>query len=332
MPSSTAVKVREVLQAGWYRSFPTSGYHEETFLSGGTYTNNNFGNWTWAKKSGYKFLDDNQNGVFDTEEFGLQGWTIKLWMRDTGGALVEVDSTITDALGYYEFPYIQPGVTYYVSEVIPNTLWTQTCPNSTTQGAIILSDHPELGYVYEINLDSQEHHANNNFGNWYYHDETAWAYDPDYAIEFNEIVGPNNWGWTNGPYTLAELTAGVEMELWAGVGLNDINNKGVQVGTLTARLEGNILTVRYDMFDPNKLTTVQLYIGNTPLPMKKTGKITVPVANPGQFPFKWTGAPAASYEFAIDITSDKYLKTINWSGQLYIAAHADVRMFEEIDG
>jgi len=49
-------KVKEVAQAGWTCSFPSPNcYHEETFTSGGALTNNDFGNWTTASKSGVKF-------------------------------------------------------------------------------------------------------------------------------------------------------------------------------------------------------------------------------------------------------------------------------------
>ncbi len=325
-------KVREVLKAGWTNSFPALGYYNETFTSREAVTGNDFGNWYPATKSGYKFMDDNQNGIFDEGEFGLQGWTIKLWTRDSGDNLIEVASTITDATGYYAFTNIHPGKTYYVSEVMPNSLWTQTCPNSSITDAMILADHPELGYVYVINLQSREVHANNNFGNWYYHDETAWAYGGEDAIELNSIVGNNKWGWTNGPYTLDDLTAGIELELRAAVGQNDVNNKGTLVGMVNVQYDSgnNDIVVTYLMDGDNKLTSAQLWVGSTKLPEKKTGKKFVPTADPGQFPFKWTGAPTNEYTFTIDLDDPKQDFITN-SDVIYIAAHADVRMFEEID-
>jgi hypothetical protein len=44
-------KVKEVAQTGWTCSFPNPCYHQETFVSGMTYADNNFGNWTTATKS-----------------------------------------------------------------------------------------------------------------------------------------------------------------------------------------------------------------------------------------------------------------------------------------
>jgi len=38
-------KVREVGQAGWTQTYPASGCHEETFASGASLTDNDFGNW-----------------------------------------------------------------------------------------------------------------------------------------------------------------------------------------------------------------------------------------------------------------------------------------------
>ncbi len=319
--------VVEELSAGWFNSDPGGGmYANEVFVSDADLTGNDFGNWQYAKKSGYKFLDMDRDGVRDGDEPGLSGWTIKLW-KGSPGDLELVTSMLTDSNGYYEFPAIKPGITYYVTEELPNTMWVQTCPNSSTPDAVDLG---VLGYGYMINLDSQEHHANNNFGNWYYHDETAWAYDPDRFIEFNTLIGPNNWGWSNGPYTKAELLAGIELELRAGVGQNDVENKGALVGHLEMMLSADekTITVRYIMTSPNMLETAQVWIGNTELPKKKTGKTYVMTNAPGQFPYKWSGSLLTEYTFTIDLSKDKNIKDLN---SLYLAAHADVRMFEEID-
>ncbi|MDW7658532.1 MAG: SdrD B-like domain-containing protein, partial [Bacillota bacterium] len=58
-------RVYEVQQTGWHQSYPALGYYEETFLSGDALTDNNFGNWTTATKSGMKFEDLDADGVKD---------------------------------------------------------------------------------------------------------------------------------------------------------------------------------------------------------------------------------------------------------------------------
>jgi len=63
-------KVREEAQTGWTCSYPnvaadlavkpvvsTACWYEETFTSGVTERNNDFGNWTTASKTGMKFED-----------------------------------------------------------------------------------------------------------------------------------------------------------------------------------------------------------------------------------------------------------------------------------
>jgi len=182
-----------------------------------------------------------------------------------------------------------------------------------------------LGWGYDITLTSGQIHLHNDFGNIYYHDETAWAIDPtnNYAnaIEFNTFTIANNWGWTNGAYTIENLEAGLTFEVWAGVGLNDINHKGMKVGIMTVKLSGTLLTITYDMDGYNELYNMQFYIGKDKLPKDKKGNY---IANPGQFPIKRSFEPTGNYTLTIDVK--KYL---NGVGPYYIAAHADTRLYEE---
>ena len=52
-------------QTGWTQSYPASGYHQETFESGKTYEDNDFGNFTGATKKGIKFNDLDGDGKKD---------------------------------------------------------------------------------------------------------------------------------------------------------------------------------------------------------------------------------------------------------------------------
>lgn len=73
--------------------------------------------------SGYKWQDDNGNGVWDNGENALPNWTINL-----SGA--KTDTTTTNVLGYYEFKELGTG-TYTLGET-QQAGWTQTYP--TTPG------------------------------------------------------------------------------------------------------------------------------------------------------------------------------------------------------
>jgi hypothetical protein len=78
-----------------------------------------------ATISGLKFNDLNGNGLQDSGEPGLPGWTIKI--TDASG---NTHTAITDASGNYSFTVPSPG-TYTVAEV-SQPGWVQTAPSSGT--------------------------------------------------------------------------------------------------------------------------------------------------------------------------------------------------------
>ena len=123
-----------------------------------------FGNYQYAEKSGYKWHDLNADGIWDDGEPVLANWTINLW---AGNPLAIIDTTTTDANGYYEFTELMPGVDYYVSEEFPeNETWFMSYPNVKTTGAVMVQG---VGYVWgPINLSSGEAEEDNNFGNYQY--------------------------------------------------------------------------------------------------------------------------------------------------------------------
>jgi len=123
--------VREEGQTGWTCSYPNAGteaapvtstqcWYSETFESGDALTNNDFGNWTTASKSGFKFYDNDTDGVFEPlpdlqNDTKLSGWVIELW-RWSGSAWVFHATDTTDGTGY-SFSGLAPG-TYAVCEIM----------------------------------------------------------------------------------------------------------------------------------------------------------------------------------------------------------------------
>jgi len=125
-------KVKEVAQTGWTCSFPSPCYHQETFLSGGTYPDNDFGNWRPATKSGTKYEDPNADGVL-TDGVAVPGWTI--YLLNAAGTKV-LDETKTGDDGVYSFTGLKPG-SYLVCEAAVEG-WTQSAP---ANGAWVVLSH-----------------------------------------------------------------------------------------------------------------------------------------------------------------------------------------------
>ena len=164
--------------AGWRQSFPgpitsvatcgANGY-AITLTSGQVDSNNDFGNFQSASKSGLKFLDLNANGVRDPDgvdniagnaddEVGLPGFTINLTGTDGSGNAVNLNAT-TDANGNYSFN-VAPGI-YTVTEVCPaGAPWRQSFPGPITSVATCGANG------YAITLTSGQVDSNNDFGNF----------------------------------------------------------------------------------------------------------------------------------------------------------------------
>ena len=96
--------------------------------------------------SGYKWNDLDMDGVWDTGEQALPGWSIKLYGEDD---LTPQETKVTDSNGYYEFTDLT-AETYRVYEELQNG-WTQS--------------YPVIGH-HEIPLSSGENSQDNNFGNY----------------------------------------------------------------------------------------------------------------------------------------------------------------------
>lgn len=140
-PGSYSVTEAEV--AGWTHLGPTT--HDFGPAVSGQDESHTFANFKNISLSGYKFSDDNRNGIWDKNlsESALPGWEINLSGTAAG-------STTTDDNGYYEFTNLGPG-SYTLSETNQDS-WEQTYPvNPSTHTVSAVSDSPQ---------------SNLNFGNF----------------------------------------------------------------------------------------------------------------------------------------------------------------------
>ncbi len=162
--------VCETQQAGWTQSYPAGsicnpgGGWAINLTSGQLDSDNDFGNWLKATKSGMKFEDVNGNGIKDQGDSGLAGWVIRAYADTNGdGVLQATETTIaasatTGSSGTYSLS-LNPGK-YVVCEVAQSG-FTQTAPANTKCAAIA-----GLGAGgWAISLSSGQAEANNDFGN-----------------------------------------------------------------------------------------------------------------------------------------------------------------------
>lgn len=168
--------VCETIQTDWFQSFPASGAdctahgggvgYSITLESGDTDSDNDFGNFQQATKSGTKFKDADNNGTFDGDDTGLEGWTINVYNdNDSSDDLSAGDtleaSTTTNSNGDYSFT-LDPGE-YIVCEVAQDN-WDQTAPDNTVCSADPLNDGLADG-GFAITLGSGDVDSDNDFGN-----------------------------------------------------------------------------------------------------------------------------------------------------------------------
>jgi hypothetical protein len=155
--------ISEVLKDDWQQTCPASpGNHVVNLQSGTSETGKNFGNQAVEEfvppvVSGYKWNDQDGDGIWDEGEPALKGWTIKA-VRIVGGnserieTAVETTKTdITDGNGYYEFSFTENEFgDWTISEVLKDD-WQQTYPASPGN--------------HVVTVQSDIYETDKNFGN-----------------------------------------------------------------------------------------------------------------------------------------------------------------------
>jgi subtilisin family serine protease len=128
--------VREIPKPVWVVTEPASGVHTvELIDSGSTVTGKNFGAYLPPGDiTGRVYSDNNGNGVFDTGEPTLSGWTVYLDANNNGVHDGGELSRVTDAQGDYAFDDLTPQQ-YVVRTVLPAG-YVQTSP--TSGGTILI--------------------------------------------------------------------------------------------------------------------------------------------------------------------------------------------------
>jgi hypothetical protein len=170
--------VEEVLQSGWTLTQPTApGTYTVAATSGQNVGSLLFGDYQNVTYSGTVYNDLNGNGVLDSGEKGLKGWTVNLY--GTMGNLVA--SYTTTGNGNYSFGNLGPGL-WTISEVNQNG-WYQTQP-ANPPGA------------YSFAGQSGTNESSLNFGNFQLVNVTGSIYNDVNGDGKKQGSEPSLTGWT----------------------------------------------------------------------------------------------------------------------------------------
>ena len=120
----------------------TTPLSQEITLTSVQYAEMRFGNRGTLDVSGSKFNDANGNGVWDGDESGLAGWTIRL----QGGPNNVDRAETTGGDGSYRFANLKPG-TYTVSEV-QQPDWEQSYPGGNGSHTVTLTNQNVTGVLF----------------------------------------------------------------------------------------------------------------------------------------------------------------------------------------
>ncbi|MCA9247386.1 MAG: M36 family metallopeptidase, partial [Planctomycetales bacterium] len=125
-----AYRIREVMQATWEQTFPSSGSHSVVLTSGGVVSGIDFGNRLQdGSIEGHKWHDLNGNQTQDEDEPGLAGVLIYVDVNNDGRIGIGEPAAITSSSGYYKISGLRPGEYEVRENVQPG--WQQTFPAPT---------------------------------------------------------------------------------------------------------------------------------------------------------------------------------------------------------
>jgi hypothetical protein len=168
-------KVQEVLKSGWIlTSSPTTFTVAAT--SGQNVGGLAFGDFQLVTYSGKVYNDTNGNGVIDSGEKALKGWTVNL--LNSMGALVA--SYTTNGNGNYSFPNLGPGKWtlqevnqsgwYQTQPVNPPGIYSFAAASGASQSGLNFGNFQEItlsGLVYnDLNGDGKKQGKEPGLANW----------------------------------------------------------------------------------------------------------------------------------------------------------------------
>ena len=121
--------IEQVLENGWDQSTPSGSAGITVAAAEGTEsTGEDFVNTQVAQVTGKAYIDANNNGRQDPDEFPASGITVDLDLRDDGIHAAAALSTVTQAKGVLSFTGLSPG--RYIVRVSAATVGVTTQPST----------------------------------------------------------------------------------------------------------------------------------------------------------------------------------------------------------
>ena len=191
--NSVPFTITEGSATGWRQTSTPGGI----VGPGGSVSGLALGNQQLSILSGMKFNDANHNGVKDTGELGLEGWTISLF--NNSGTV----TAVTDTNGAYSFANVIPG-SYTLTET-GSTGWTQSFPVSGSWAGTV---------------DSGATLANLDFGNYVAVTDIPGDINRDHIVDQADYtVWYNHYGqtpatWSDGDVTGDNIVDQADYTVW----------------------------------------------------------------------------------------------------------------------
>jgi len=238
------------------------------------------GSWMDGTHPNYGLLLDQVEKNIPRTRYGAREWTIKLYLEICywyeGELVCEPVEPFGDTFIWENYPDYNFG-----AELVLYTGWRYSY--SLEKQALLMFD---IEYTPPPEIDC----------------ETAYAYGESYATSFcSGAISPisgNNWGWT---HLIGE--GSYDWPIYAGAGQCDIS-KGTLVGNLSVEYSAGTVTITYELDPDFNLDETHVWVGTTPLPLKRGVYTTAP----GKFNHNGENPVVVS----------------GLSGNIWIAAHSGV--------
>lgn len=118
--------VRQIVPAGSKSFAAGGGVYNLTPVAGQTLSGKDFGTFQTATLKGTAFYDVNANGLRDTGDTALAGWSVWLDLNGNGTKDLTDKTALTDSAGNYTFSGLDPKT--YTARVVVQTGYRQSAP------------------------------------------------------------------------------------------------------------------------------------------------------------------------------------------------------------